>query len=97
MAIESVLDICSMIISKEDLKKPEEYREMILALGQAGILEEEFAEDFSQVAGFRNILVHQYAEVDLETVYQFLQKRKAQPSTRKGQKKIKLTCKGPPS
>lgn len=75
MAIESVIDICSMIISHEDLQKPEEYRGMILTLGNAGILEKEFAETFSQVAGFRNILVHQYAEVDMETMYQLLQGR----------------------
>lgn len=66
MSIETVIDICSMIISFEDLEKPDDYREMILELGEVNILEKEFAENFSDVAGFRNILVHQYAEIDPE-------------------------------
>ena len=72
MAIESVIDICSMIISHEDLDRPDEYRKTITLLADAGILDEKFAENFSQIAGFRNILVHQYADVDLDILYQFL-------------------------
>ncbi len=75
MAIESVIDISSMIISHENLEKPDEYRKTITLLADAGILDEKFAENFSQIAGFRNILVHQYADVDLDTLYQFLQSR----------------------
>ena len=75
MAIESVIDVCSMIISHEDLEKPDEYRKTITLLADAGILDEKFAENFSQIAGFRNILVHQYADVDLDILYQFLQNR----------------------
>jgi len=75
MAIESVIDICSMIISHEDLDRPDEYRKTITLLADAGILDEKFAENFSQIAGFRNILVHQYADVDLDILYQFLQNR----------------------
>lgn len=49
MAIESVIDVCSMIISHEDLEKPDEYRKTITLLANAGILDEKFAENFSKL------------------------------------------------
>lgn len=66
MSIETVLDVCSMVVSYEGLEKPDEYRKLILELGKAGILDKEFSGEFADVAGFRNILVHQYTEVKLE-------------------------------
>ncbi len=72
MSIEVVIDISSMIISHEDFEKPDSYREMILELGESEILDEDFASNFADIAGFRNILVHQYAEIDEEIVHQKL-------------------------
>lgn len=62
-----------MIISAERLEKPESYREVIELLGKNNILPREFSEKFAPAAGFRNILVHGYAEVDVEKLYEFLQ------------------------
>lgn len=73
LAIECVIDIAEMLISELKLGKPEEYKEAIDILGEAGIIPDDFAYYFSPVAGFRNILVHEYAKVDLEEVYKHLQ------------------------
>lgn len=72
MSIEVVIDISSMIISHEDLEKPENYRKMILQLGKSKILDEKFVDDFADIAGFRNVLVHQYARIDTEIVHRKL-------------------------
>ncbi|PSH01459.1 MAG: DUF86 domain-containing protein, partial [Nanohaloarchaea archaeon QH_8_44_6] len=72
MSLEIVLDICSMIISNEELEKPETYKEMIEILGEEEILEEEFADRFKGAAGFRNILVHQYADLEIEKLHKHL-------------------------
>ena len=72
MAIESVLDISEMIISEESLRKPETYKEAILIVGEKGIIPKDFSEQFAFSAGFRNILIHRYASIDLEKVYEFL-------------------------
>ena len=72
VSLECVLDIGEMVISKEGFRKPETYREVIEILGEKGILPEEFAKRFAEVAKFRNILVHMYAEVDVEMVYEIL-------------------------
>jgi uncharacterized protein YutE (UPF0331/DUF86 family) len=58
-----------MIISFEDLKRPDSYREVILTLGREGILPQDFAERFSEAAGLRNALVHMYAEIDVDELY----------------------------
>jgi len=73
LALECTLDIGEMIISKEGFRKPETYREVIEILGEEGILPREFAKRFAPSMGFRNILVHRYAEVDLDELYQHLQ------------------------
>ncbi|MFB6294979.1 MAG: DUF86 domain-containing protein, partial [Candidatus Nanohaloarchaea archaeon] len=72
VALEIVLDTCSMVVSYEELEKPDDYRDMILELGEAGILPDEFAERFEAAAGFRNVLVHQYADVDVERLHGYL-------------------------
>ena len=69
LAAEAVLDICEMVIVKEGLLHPQEYREAILILGENGILPATFAEQLAPLAGLRNILVHEYADVDLAQVH----------------------------
>ena len=73
VAIECCLDIGEMIISVKGFKKPESYREVIEILDKEGVLPKEFANKFAPAASFRNILVHAYAEVDVEKLYEFLQ------------------------
>ena len=73
VAIECCLDIGEMIISVKGFKKPESYREVIEILGKEGVLPKKFANKFAPAASFRNILVHAYAEVDVEKLYEFLQ------------------------
>ena len=72
LAIESALDIGEIIISSENLEKPEDYRSVILTLGKHEILPVEFASEFALIAGFRNILVHIYEDVDIEKLHEFL-------------------------
>ena len=38
LAIESAMDIGEVIISSEDLEKPEDYRSIIIILGKEGII-----------------------------------------------------------
>lgn len=73
VAIESALDIGEIIISAEDLEKPEDYKSVILILGKHDILPKDFAEKFAPAAGLRNILVHMYEEVDVGKLHNYLQ------------------------
>ena len=73
LAIESALDIGEVIISARDFEKPEDYREVMLILGKHRVIPADFAERFSKAAGFRNILVHMYEEVDAGKLHDYLQ------------------------
>ncbi|GBE00507.1 hypothetical protein BMS3Abin07_02558 [bacterium BMS3Abin07] len=74
LSAECVIDIAEIMISELGLRKPEEYKESIDILGEAGVIPNDFAYYFSPLAGFRNILVHEYTKVDLSEVHRHLQK-----------------------
>lgn len=52
-----------------------DYASAIDSLADLGILDRAFTADFRSVAGFRNILVHGYLEVDLEILHNVLNTR----------------------
>ena len=73
VATQACIDLANRIISMEQLEKPRDYYEAILRLGEAGILPLEFSQRLAPLAGFRNILVHEYLDIDWDEVYQNLQ------------------------
>ena len=68
LAIEACIDISELIISDQRLATPTTAREAIELLGKHGILDWQFAKHFAKAAGFRNILIHDYLELDYEQV-----------------------------
>jgi len=73
VALECTFDVGEMIISLGGFRKPGTYREVIEVLGEKDVLSREFVKRFAPAAGFRNILVHMYADVNVEKVHKFLQ------------------------
>ena len=73
VAAQACIDIANRIISIEHLEKPRDYYEAILRLGEADVLPADFARHLAPVAGFRNVLIHEYLEIDWDEVYQNLQ------------------------
>ncbi|MGV9200085.1 MAG: type VII toxin-antitoxin system HepT family RNase toxin [Promethearchaeia archaeon] len=73
LSIECVLDIGNHIVSRLELKKPEAYQDILIILGKNAILPKEFAEKIAKMEGLRNILIHNYLEINREIVYQHLQ------------------------
>lgn len=73
VSLACMIDTCEMIISSERLNRPDTYREAIQILGQHDILPTAFAEKLASAAGFRNVLVYMYADIDLEKLYSHLQ------------------------
>lgn len=71
-AIEACLDIANHIIAAKELKRSETYSGMFQRLAEAEILGDELADKLSDMAKFRNLLVHQYAEIDNRRVYEIL-------------------------
>jgi uncharacterized protein YutE (UPF0331/DUF86 family) len=71
LCIQNTLDIASHVASTKG-HDPPTYGDSIDALVTAAVLPAEFGEQFRAVAGFRNIIVHGYLDLDLNRVAQFL-------------------------
>jgi uncharacterized protein YutE (UPF0331/DUF86 family) len=72
IAAQCCIDISHRIISLEGARKPVDYYDAILSMGELGVLPPEFARHLAPLAGFRNILVHEYLSVDWDEVYRVL-------------------------
>lgn len=69
VAAQCCIDICHRIIAIEGAQKPRNYYEAILRMGELGVLPPELADRLAPIAGFRNILVHEYLAIDWDEVY----------------------------
>ena len=56
----------------EQLEKPRDASGAIEMLGKVGVLPRELAERLAPITGFRNILVHEYLQIDWNEVLQNL-------------------------
>jgi uncharacterized protein YutE (UPF0331/DUF86 family) len=63
-AVESCLDIGKHLIAGKGLRTPEDYKDIMVILTEAGILPKEYLNKFKKMAQFRNVLVHDYEDVD---------------------------------
>jgi uncharacterized protein YutE (UPF0331/DUF86 family) len=72
IAAQCCIDISHRIISLEGARKPVDYYDAILSMGELGVLPTDFARHLAPLAGFRNILVHEYLSVDWDEVYRVL-------------------------
>ncbi|GEA15396.1 hypothetical protein E308F_16400 [Moorella sp. E308F] len=74
LAIESCIDIASHIISDEGLREPRDNKDIFAVLGEAGYLPEELAKKLMKMAQFRNIIVHDYTQLDAEVIWGILKR-----------------------
>ena len=74
VAAQACINIANRIISIEQLEKPRDAYGAIEMLGKVGVLPRELAESLAPIAGFRNILVHEYLEIDWNEVLCNLQR-----------------------
>lgn len=68
IAIQAALDVASHIMSDRRLGEPRMNRELFSLLVRGGVLPEDLAERLGAMAGFRNVLVHGYGDLDLGVV-----------------------------
>jgi len=71
---QNVLDIATHLVASAGLDAPD-YTTALDELARMGVLEQEFAERFRGIAGFRNVLVHAYLDVDVDRLYELLTRR----------------------
>lgn len=62
--VEACIDVANYVISVKGFTRAESYSEMFATLGRERVLEVGLAESLQEMAKFRDLLVHRYAEVD---------------------------------
>lgn len=68
LAIQAALDIANHIVADDRLGEATSYGELFALMAKGGWIETELAEQLRGMAGFRNLLVHGYGEIDLHRV-----------------------------
>jgi len=74
IAAQVCIDIGSHVIADREYRAPYGYGDIFTVLLEEGLLPETLANTMKQIAGFRNILVHDYLEIDPKIVYDSLKK-----------------------
>ena len=69
MSIQNCLDIAAHIIGDECLGVPGSNSEMFYILEENGYIDTEITEKMIKAVGFRNLIVHEYAKLDLALVH----------------------------
>ena len=62
-----------MMFDEKGFRKPSTYREAFEILHEEGLISRNLSDKLSDLAGFRNILVHIYWRLDMDAVYGALQ------------------------
>jgi uncharacterized protein YutE (UPF0331/DUF86 family) len=72
LAIQTCIDIGAHLIAEQNLQMPSDYRGVFEALGPLG-LDSALAARLGRAAGMRNILVHDYLDLDDRLVWSALE------------------------
>ena len=69
LAIQAVLDISNHVVADMKLSLPSESRDLFPLLARHKLLPSRLSEKLAAMSGFRNVLVHEYLEIDRHRVY----------------------------
>lgn len=72
LLVEICADIANHIVSDSRLAVPTSYANTFEVLNKSGLLSNELTQTMVHIAKFRNILVHQYAQIDAAIVVSIL-------------------------
>ncbi|MEW6218597.1 MAG: DUF86 domain-containing protein [Thermodesulfobacteriota bacterium] len=73
MAVQGCIDLAAHLVSDLDLGVAGSTSELFYLLEREGILDPALVEQMVRAVGFRNLLVHEYARIDLGQVHRIAQ------------------------
>lgn len=73
LAIETLTDLGNHVIAELELGNVDWYSDIPHRLCGAGYIDNQIEQTWVRMIGFRNILIHEYLEIDREIVYRVLQ------------------------
>jgi uncharacterized protein YutE (UPF0331/DUF86 family) len=73
ICVQICLDVGNHLIAECGFRHPEHNRDIFAVLHEEGIIPTSLLPELLKMAGFRNIIVHDYTRVDNAVVYEILQ------------------------
>lgn len=74
LALQVCIDVGAHLVAELGLTAPDDYAGVFASLERHGVLKPELAGRLARAAGLRNVLVHEYLEVDLDRVWEALER-----------------------
>jgi len=71
-SIQIMIDISCKIANRFNLGNPKNYRECIELLGKHAYIHQDSVPIYTAMIGLRNLLIHEYAEIDAQKLYHYL-------------------------
>ncbi len=75
LAIQSTIDLAEAIIAYKDFRKPITMTEAFYILNEEKIISDSLTKKLAKMVGFRNIVAHDYEEIDYDIVFDILQNK----------------------
>ncbi len=75
VAIETCINIATHLASAMELPRKEKASDIFLLLGENGVIVANLAEKMAGAVGFRNILIHEYTDIDYKLAYSDLDEK----------------------
>jgi uncharacterized protein YutE (UPF0331/DUF86 family) len=73
--IQNLLDIGAHLLASQIKNDWEDYGEVILKLGEHGVIPQAFSDKIKGMVGLRNILIREYLKIDLDKLFDYLKYR----------------------
>ena len=73
LSIQSIMDMIHLVIIEGGLKRPDNNYRAVDELVENNIIKKELGKKLKSMIGLRNILVHEYGNIDREEIFKILQ------------------------
>lgn len=74
-AAQATIDLAAHVVASEGYGLPDKVAENFTFLEKTGVLEPDLAANLCKMVGFRNVVVHDYEDVDMRTVEDIVEHR----------------------
>jgi uncharacterized protein YutE (UPF0331/DUF86 family) len=71
-SIEACVDIANHIIAVKAFRRPMDYKDVFKVLEEEKLIKKELSSRLQEMAKFRNLLVHRYAEIKTERIFKIM-------------------------
>jgi len=75
LAIQATIDLAGAVLSFKNCRKPASMGESFVILEEEKIISKKLCQQLVKMVGFRNIIAHDYGEIDYDIVYDILHHR----------------------